>query len=163
MASLQQFLSNSYCSAQRPHVIGLQHLADGNHRRAVKNLSKAIFFCHLHGLKWELVRAVDDLKVRSFAINLVLLRTTGSYPTACADAFYQHADASAVSAEEYAAIMTIPANFLEHPGSRPLILRLEVLLRRVVATCANVSRRDNFGCESISPAAPSSAFAQLLE
>jgi hypothetical protein len=40
--------------------------------------------------------------------------------------FSQHADPSAVSADEFAAVMTIPASFCEHPGSRPLILRLEV-------------------------------------
>jgi hypothetical protein len=52
------------CSAQPHHVMGLQHLANGNQKRAVKSLSKAIYFCHKHDLKWELVRAANDLKVR---------------------------------------------------------------------------------------------------
>ena len=43
--------------------MGLQHLADGNRRRAVRSISKALFFCHMNGLKWELVRAADDLQV----------------------------------------------------------------------------------------------------
>ena len=43
--------------------MGLQHLADGNQKKAVKSLSKAIYFCQVNGLKWELVRAADDLQV----------------------------------------------------------------------------------------------------
>jgi len=85
-------------SAQPHHVMGLQHLANGNQKRAVKSLSKAIYFCHKHDLKWELVRAANDLK---------------------------SADASAISPDELVAINSIPADFRECPGSRPLILRLE--------------------------------------
>ena len=107
-------------SAQLPHVMGLQHLADGNQKRAVKSLSKAIFYCYLHDLKWELVRAAHDLKVRCelSSAHVVFLCST--------HICHQHADASAVSSDELAAISRIPDNFLECPGSRPLILRLEV-------------------------------------
>jgi hypothetical protein len=100
--------------------MGLQHLADGNQKRAVKSLSKAIFYCYLHDLKWELVRAAHDLKVRCelASTHVVLLCST--------HICHQHADASAVSSDELAAISRIPDNFLECPGSRPLILRLEV-------------------------------------
>lgn len=54
---------NLRCSAQLHHVMGLQHLADGNQKRAVKSLSKALYFCNIYGLKWELVRAAHDLRV----------------------------------------------------------------------------------------------------
>ncbi len=49
---------------------------------------------------------------------------------------FQSADASAISPDELAAIMSIPADFRECPGSRPLILRLEVCTDAAAAAAA---------------------------
>ncbi len=59
-----------------------------------------------------------------------------SYTMQLAKFMFQSADASAISPDELAAINSIPADFRECPGSRPLILRLEVCTDAAAAAAA---------------------------